>query len=116
MTSTQKAIQRKLQLERQILSVQLQKANDSETLESVRTVDAQMHKKLQVRLASIERALHRLERGTFGVCQSCDEEIDSARLKALPYAEQCIECQRQLERKTIRPYAYRTSMRTQVIR
>lgn len=116
MASFQNEIKQKLQLERQILSVQTQKLKHQASNEPVSVVEAQLHNKLQVRLASIERALHRLETGTFGVCQSCGEEIESERLKALPYADQCIDCQRRLERKTIRYYSYKTNMRIQVAR
>jgi RNA polymerase-binding transcription factor DksA len=106
MTRIQKEIRTKLQLERQVLSVQLQRVTGRTANEPVSTIDLQMHRKLQVRLASIERAIARLEKGTFGVCQSCGKEIENARLEALPYAEQCIDCQRKLERRTIRPYVY----------
>jgi RNA polymerase-binding protein DksA len=106
MIRVQKEIQQKLQLERQVLAVQTQKLNEKAPHEPVSTVEAQMHRKLQVRLASIERALSRIEKGTYGVCQSCGAEIDTARLLALPHAEQCIDCQHRLERRTVRPYTH----------
>ncbi|NNM96664.1 MAG: hypothetical protein HKL89_03540 [Candidatus Dormibacteraeota bacterium] len=37
-------------------------------------------------------ALGRLERGEYGICRSCGQEIDIERLKALPYATKCIPC------------------------
>jgi DnaK suppressor protein len=43
----------------------------------------------------IESALRRLEAGTYGVCADCGREIPSARLKALPFAERCCDCQRE---------------------
>ncbi len=49
-------------------------------------------------LASIENALERMKDGQFGVCESCSGKIPMARLKALPYATCCIECQRIMER------------------
>ena len=42
-------------------------------------------------------ALERLADGTFGRCQACDQWIKKDRLRAIPYAEHCIECQRQAE-------------------
>jgi DnaK suppressor protein len=45
----------------------------------------------QLRL--IRAALHRLEDGTFGTCQNCDDEISPKRLKAVPWAAYCISCQ-----------------------
>jgi RNA polymerase-binding protein DksA len=42
-------------------------------------------------IAKIERALKRIEAGTFGICEICGKPIDKARLKALPYADLCIK-------------------------
>jgi DnaK suppressor protein len=44
-------------------------------------------------LAQVKEALARFERGTYGICQQCRQEIDPARLKALPYANLCLRCQ-----------------------
>lgn len=43
-------------------------------------------------LASVERALARMEAGTYGICVNCGEPIAPARLRALPAAELCIRC------------------------
>lgn len=48
-------------------------------------------------LVEIERALERLSGGTYGTCLNCSEEIPKARLRALPWARYCIECQEQVE-------------------
>jgi len=40
-------------------------------------------------------ALDRIEKGEYGTCETCAEPIAKARLKALPYATQCIECARE---------------------
>ncbi len=40
----------------------------------------------------IDDALRKLERGTYGVCETCGQNIMKARLEALPYARQCIAC------------------------
>ena len=45
-------------------------------------------------LAAIDKALGKIENGTYGVCERCGRPIDPARLEALPYAELCIECKR----------------------
>ena len=42
-------------------------------------------------IAKIERALKRIDNGTFGVCEICGKQIEKARLKALPYADLCIK-------------------------
>ncbi len=48
-------------------------------------------------LASIEKALEQMRDGTYGLCEHCNKKIPLARLKALPYATTCIECQRLAE-------------------
>ncbi len=44
-------------------------------------------------LQLIEEALARLEDGGFGVCSSCNNEIKSTRLEAVPWAKYCLNCQ-----------------------
>lgn len=40
----------------------------------------------------IDRALEKLDAGTYGVCEKCGENIPKERLKALPYASLCVRC------------------------
>lgn len=49
-------------------------------------------------LRQIERALHRLKQGTYGLCEGCGCKIPIGRLNALPYSTLCIECQREMEK------------------
>jgi DnaK suppressor protein len=44
-------------------------------------------------LHKIEEALRRLEEGTFGYCFECGEEISERRLRALPFALRCKDCE-----------------------
>jgi len=46
---------------------------------------------------SIDTALEKIEDGTFGVCELCAKKITKERLKAVPYAKLCIDCQREEE-------------------
>ena len=43
-------------------------------------------------IKKIKKALERIENGTFGICETCGEDISIARLKARPVTSQCIEC------------------------
>jgi DnaK suppressor protein len=43
-------------------------------------------------IKKIKQALERIENGTYGICESCGEEISVKRLKARPVTTQCIEC------------------------
>jgi DnaK suppressor protein len=43
-------------------------------------------------LQKIEIALSKIEEGTFGICEICEESIETKRLEARPVAELCIRC------------------------
>ena len=49
-------------------------------------------------LAQTERALARIEAGTYGSCESCGEPIGKARLQAFPRATLCVTCKQREER------------------
>jgi DnaK suppressor protein len=46
-----------------------------------------------------ERALHRIDGGTYGVCESCGKPIGKARLLAFPRATLCVTCKQRQERR-----------------
>lgn len=43
-------------------------------------------------LHKIGKALNRIDRDTYGTCESCGNPIPVARLDALPYTQLCVEC------------------------
>lgn len=47
----------------------------------------------------VEEALQRLDSNTYGQCTNCGQQIAPGRLKAMPQAALCIECQEALERR-----------------
>ena len=51
------------------------------------------------RLKSIQEALKRMDRGEYGECLKCGEDINEKRLMAVPWATMCIECQEDAERE-----------------
>ncbi|MEO3763585.1 TraR/DksA family transcriptional regulator [Streptomyces sp. B8F3] len=51
------------------------------------------------RLVQTERALVRLEDGTYGRCESCGKPIGKARMQAFPRATLCVECKQRQERR-----------------
>lgn len=53
--------------------------------------DALLQQSVQ-RLEDIAASLARLDAGTYGRCEVCQEPIARARLKARPYARTCIHC------------------------
>ena len=46
-----------------------------------------------------ERALQRIDNGTYGVCESCGQPIGKARLQAFPRATLCVSCKQKEERR-----------------
>jgi DnaK suppressor protein len=50
-------------------------------------------------LAQAERALARIDAGTYGSCESCGEPIGKARLQAFPRATLCVKCKQREERR-----------------
>ena len=50
-----------------------------------------------VQLQDIEEALERLHDDRFGLCEECDREIATERLRAIPYAPLCVDCKRRQE-------------------
>jgi len=51
---------------------------------------------LEVTVARIERAIEKLDEGTYGTCDNCGETIAAGRLKVSPASSLCIECARRL--------------------
>jgi RNA polymerase-binding transcription factor DksA len=70
--------------------------------QALRSLEEQLeHVELQrasAAMRSAEAALRTLEVGRYGVCQHCEETIPSRRLRALPTAILCLECQEAAER------------------
>jgi len=50
-------------------------------------------------LDQIERALSRIDDGTYGVCESCGQAIGKGRLQAFPRATLCVSCKEREERR-----------------
>jgi DnaK suppressor protein len=50
-------------------------------------------------LRNVRAALNRIQQGSFGVCQQCEEDIHPKRLAAVPWAQYCIRCQEMADRR-----------------
>ena len=57
-----------------------------------KTLDAQ-----RVVIKQIDMALDKIKEGNYGVCEECGEEIGEKRLKVLPFARCCRDCQESVE-------------------
>ena len=63
-----------------------------------REVDATIDEQSARRLGDVERALQKIEEGSYGVCDDTGEEISRGRLEAMPEATRTVEAQQRAER------------------
>ncbi|HET7929327.1 MAG TPA: TraR/DksA C4-type zinc finger protein [Actinomycetota bacterium] len=64
---------------------------DAGTFTFERERDLSIENNVRDLLGKIDRALARMDDGTYGFCSRCGKPIEKARLKALPYADLCIK-------------------------
>jgi DnaK suppressor protein len=79
--------------------------SSADELDNARTQeDLDLHISLidlaESRLNSAMNALDRLEQNEFGICEECGDEIAFERLRAVPMAARCIDCQQKFEVST----------------
>jgi DnaK suppressor protein len=60
----------------------------SQAIERITQVDAA--KKLDAKLRDVERALGKLDEGSYGTCDACGGSIPPERLEAIPWAVRCV--------------------------
>ena len=65
---------------------------DRASLEADRNFMLRIRDREHKLIKKIKKTLDRIETGTFGICESCGEDIGIERLKARPVTTQCIEC------------------------
>lgn len=101
-------MQKRLKKEQKVLAEQVQverkKVEPSLTANPDRTEIANEYaycgrrmsvlEQLEEQLLDVNRALNRIEEGTYGICTNCGQPIQAERLEALPWADLCIDCQR----------------------
>lgn len=76
-------------------------AEQAVELENGETLVA-LDREVNTEIREIERALRRLDEGTYGECTSCGEPISQKRLAALPFASLCIDCANAKQNDTLR--------------
>src|SRR5215475_1263671 len=54
------------------------------------------------KLVAIDEALQRIKDKTYGICESCEGEIQLGRLKVLPFTRLCVKCQEETEKESKR--------------
>lgn len=78
--------------ENSVLDAEDMSLRDSTGAQQIALLEARTRERNQ-----LDEALRRLDEGTYGVCEDCDMPISQGRLRALPFARRCVECQRQAE-------------------
>jgi DnaK suppressor protein len=70
-----------------------EEATESMELEKRLALDS----RLNSLLVEVERALQKMDAGTYGYCDMCNTAIDPARMEALPQAILCISCRQKVK-------------------
>jgi DnaK suppressor protein len=89
------------QVQEKIRDVRTDGPNDEGVLDAAESSESDIQDEIEFALIQmkaetlhkIEEALRRLEEGTFGYCFECGEEISERRLRALPFAVRCKDCE-----------------------
>ena len=76
-----------------------EESGEGDTVNVERERDLALSASATQAVEDIDRALHRMDIGTYGVCERCGKKIAVARLEAVPFAALCIECKSREERR-----------------
>jgi len=60
-----------------------------------------LHERESSRLRFVQQAITAIDRGQYGECARCGEEIGEKRMRAVPWATMCISCQEEIEAERI---------------
>jgi len=80
-------------------NVNIPDPNDRATIESDRNFELRIRDRERKLMNKVEKALARIDDGTFGVCDDCGEDIADKRLEARPVAKFCIDCKTKQEQR-----------------
>ena len=98
--------QKKTELENRLdrITANVRRTLDSDSkerakqLEDREVVDA-LGNEAREELAKISAALQRMDSGNYGLCTKCAAQISGDRINAYPYANECIDCATQDEKR-----------------
>lgn len=74
---------------------------DEGTDDFVKNINLEVSSKEMILIRQIDRALEKIEEGTYGICDLTGEEIPMKRLEAIPYATMTVKAQEQFEKGAI---------------
>ena len=69
-----------------------EESGEGDTLNVERERDLALSAQARAAVDEIDRALHKMDAATYGICDRCGNPIPKARLKDLPYAALCVAC------------------------
>lgn len=94
--------EKKLEQEKTEIILRLKKAadeidQDGDEVDKIQakilaTIEGSLGDRIKEKLAKVDLALAKIKKGTFGVCQDCEENISEKRLMANPYGQLCLSC------------------------
>jgi DnaK suppressor protein len=92
-----KSINRSRLAAKEIILENTEDEGDLATISHERDILYNLHETDYTRLRYIEDAMKAMDRGEFGECVRCGEDITENRLEAVPWATTCIRCQEETE-------------------
>jgi DnaK suppressor protein len=92
-----KSVGRTRNAEDEIWAERTEDEGDLATISQEKDILSSLHESGFSRLRFIQEALEALDRGKYGECRRCGEEIGENRLMAVPWAMTCIQCQEATE-------------------
>ncbi len=72
---------------------------DRATVESDRSFELHIRDRERKLIKKVKKALEKLDKGTYGICERCGNKIGIERLKARPVTSLCIECKSKQEKE-----------------
>lgn len=70
---------------------------DLASSEADQSMNLRLRDRERVLLKKIDKALEKITKDEYGICESCGEEIDIKRLEARPVTDLCIRCKEEQE-------------------
>jgi len=68
------------------------RVGDGTSLAVERLTQVAAHEQMLVQLAVVQRAIEKLDEGTYGTCDVCGDDIPAGRLEVQPWAVRCVRC------------------------
>ncbi len=68
------------------------RVGDGTSIAVERLTQVAAHEQMLVQLAVVDRAIEKLDDGTYGTCDVCGDDIPAGRLEVQPWAVRCVRC------------------------